>query len=106
MYYASAILQSMRDDYPKNQLDFERRFTDDAACLEYLVNLRWPEGVACPHCHSPKLWGSGKVLQCPECGRQLSVLAGTIFQDTHLPLIVWFRAMLPIQCNNDNHIYN
>jgi hypothetical protein len=30
---------------------------------------------------------------CRACRRQVSVLAGTVFQDTHLPLTVWFRAM-------------
>jgi transposase-like protein len=30
---------------------------------------------------------------CGECRHQCSVTAGTIFQDSHLPLTVWFRAM-------------
>jgi transposase-like protein len=30
---------------------------------------------------------------CGGCRRQTSVTAGTIFQDSHLPLSVWFRAM-------------
>jgi transposase-like protein len=33
------------------------------------------------------------LLQCAACGRQTSVTAGTIFQDTRTPLTVWFRAM-------------
>jgi transposase-like protein len=30
---------------------------------------------------------------CGGCRRQISVSAGTVFQDSHLPLTVWFRAM-------------
>lgn len=33
------------------------------------------------------------LLQCAACGRQTSVIAGTIFEDTHTPLTLWFRAM-------------
>jgi hypothetical protein len=35
-------------DYPKNLADFYRRFPDDAACLRYLVETRWPDGFRCP----------------------------------------------------------
>jgi len=33
------------------------------------------------------------LFQCSECRRQTSVTAGTIMQDTKLPLTVWFLAM-------------
>ena len=33
------------------------------------------------------------LWECAGCGRQTSVTAGTIFQDTRTPLPVWFRAM-------------
>jgi transposase-like protein len=36
--------------------------------------------------------GSGLWL-CKQCRRQVSVKAGTIFQDSRLPLTLWFRAM-------------
>ncbi|PIX42285.1 MAG: IS1595 family transposase ISUnb3, partial [Armatimonadetes bacterium CG_4_8_14_3_um_filter_66_20] len=31
------------EDYPKTLLDFEARFSTDAACRECLSRLRWPE---------------------------------------------------------------
>ena len=34
-----------------------------------------------------------RLFECATCGRQTSVTAGTIFQDTRSPLTVWFRAM-------------
>ena len=43
-----------------------------------------------------------KIL-CRTCRHQQSVLAGTVFQDTHLPLKTWFRAMWLI-CASKNGV--
>lgn len=80
-------------DYPKNLEEFESRFSSDEACREYLVRIRWPGGFRCPRCASRKAYPIGAVLyQCSACRYQTSVIAGTIFQDTHKPLTMWFRA--------------
>lgn len=75
-------------------MDFERRFSTVQACRDYLASLRWPEGFRCPQCSATTGWrmGNGRWL-CGECRHQASVTAGTIFQDSHLPLTLWFRAM-------------
>ena len=33
------------------------------------------------------------LWRCQECRRETSVTAGTIFQDSKLPLVIWFRAI-------------
>ncbi len=33
------------------------------------------------------------MLECSQCGHQTTVTAGTIFQDTHKPLRLWFHAI-------------
>jgi transposase-like protein len=82
------------EDYPRNLAEFEARFSTEAACREYLVRLRWPDGFCCPRCGGRKSWPVREVLlQCSVCGHQSSVTAGTIFQDTRKPLTLWFRAM-------------
>ena len=82
------------EDYPQNLPEFESRFSSEEACREYLFRLRWPDGFRCPGCGCGKSWPLRKVLlQCAACGRQTSVTAGTIFQDTRSPLPLWFRAM-------------
>ena len=84
----------MEDDYPHDLLDFERRFATDQACREYLLKLRWPEGFLCPHCGGRSGWATrGGLLVCAGCQYQAFETAGTIFQDTHKPLTLWFRAM-------------
>lgn len=82
------------EDYPRTLAELEARFRSEEACREYLFRLRWPEGFRCPRCGEGKAWPLRSALwQCAACGRQVSVTAGTIFQDTRTPLTVWFRAM-------------
>jgi transposase-like protein len=82
------------EDYPRTQAELERRFSNEQACREYLFALRWPGVFCCPRCGMGKAWplASGR-WQCAGCGHQISVTAGTVFQDTRTPLTVWFRAM-------------
>lgn len=82
------------EDYPRNVREFEERFATEGACRAYLMALRWPNGFRCPRCRGAKTWPvRGVLLECATCGHQASVIAGTIFQDTRTPLMLWFRAM-------------
>lgn len=81
------------EEYPRNLTEFEANFGTEEACRAYLARLRWPAGFVCPRCGSAKAWPVRDLWQCAECGRQTSVTAGTIFQDTRTPLTLWFRAM-------------
>jgi transposase-like protein len=82
------------EDYPRTLPELERRFSTDQACRQYLFALRWPEGFVCPRCGGRKAWPMARGLWlCGQCRHQASVTAGTIFQDSRLPLTLWFRAM-------------
>jgi transposase-like protein len=82
------------EDYPRNLAEMERRFATEDACRDYLMQLRWPDGFRCPRCGCSRFWPQRVILlQCAACGYQSSATAGTIFQDTHAPLTVWFRAI-------------
>jgi len=82
------------ESYPKSINELEERFRDEEACRAYLFQLRWPDGFRCPKCGGTKSWPVRTVLmQCRGCGHQTSVTAGTIFQDTRKPLLLWFRVM-------------
>jgi transposase-like protein len=84
----------MKEDYPRTLQELEKRFDTDAACRAYLCALRWPEGWVCPRCGSRQGWTLRRaVWRCTQCRYEGSVIAGTIFQDSHLPLTTWFRAM-------------
>jgi len=82
------------EDYPDTILEFEQRFATEVACLQYLAQLRWPKGFCCPRCGHGEAWIMKRGLYwCRQCNYQVSVTAGTIFQDTRKPLRLWFRAM-------------
>lgn len=84
----------MAEDYPRTLMALEERFSDEAACRAYLASLRWPDGFACPGCGGDQgLVIRRHLWRCRACRRETSVTAGTIFQDSKLPLRVWFRAM-------------
>ena len=82
------------EDYPRDLVEFEAWFATEEACRDYLFRLRWPDGFRCPRCEHTRAWPVRKLwLQCASCGRQTSVMAGTIFQDSRKPLRLWFRAI-------------
>jgi transposase-like protein len=82
------------EDYPKTLQEFEEWFSSEKACREYLFRIRWPMGFCCPRCGYNKGWATKRGLyRCARCDFQVSVTAGTIFQDTRKPLRTWFQAM-------------
>jgi hypothetical protein len=81
-------------DFPQTLMEMESRFSNDEACRQYLFALRWPEGFTCPRCGGKHAWQMSRGLWlCEDCRFQVSVTAGTIFQDSHLPMTTWFWAM-------------
>jgi transposase-like protein len=78
-----------------SEAEFRERFGSEEACRKALFEMRWREGLACPSCGHRgfcELKGR-KVFQCNRCKKQLSLTAGTVFQDTKLPLTTWLLAI-------------
>ncbi|MDD5313338.1 MAG: IS1595 family transposase [Dehalococcoidia bacterium] len=76
--------------------DFGKYFPNDEACLEWIKNHRYPNGILCVSCK--KITKHHKiakrpVYECDRCGHQVSPLAGTIFHKTTTPLTIWFDAI-------------
>lgn len=80
------------------------QLNDDESARAYLEKLRWPNGVACPHCGSSESYtlkpnlDSEKpvrkgVYKCKACRKQFTVTVGTIFEDSHIPLHKWLTAL-------------
>lgn len=71
-------------------------FSTDEKCRELLERLRWPEGVTCPRCkdHRISRMKDYARFECAMCQYQFTVMSGTIFHDSHLPLPMWFLAVL------------
>jgi hypothetical protein len=80
----------------KNILDFQKEFSTQEKCIEYLEQQRWNGTPACPFCGSLNVcrFSNGKIFKCREkqCRNKFSVLVGTIYQNTKIPLNKWFLA--------------
>lgn len=83
-----------RPDFPRTLADFQRRFSSEEACRQYLADSRWPDGYICPHCGHKRAYliKSRTVYECAGCGRQTHLTAGTVMHGTHIPLPQWFWA--------------
>ncbi len=82
------------EDYPRNLLELEERFSTEEACLQYIAQLRWPAGFRCPRCGHGKAWSlKTGLLRCASCDYKTSVIAGTVFERTRKSLVLWFRAI-------------
>jgi transposase-like protein len=78
---------------------FDALFPDEDACRAYLTKRRWPRGVRCPRCGGDRVYELKTMpwkWECPDCapkGYRFSVLVGTIFENTNIPLRTWFRVI-------------
>ena len=83
-------------------LDF---FASHENCHNFLVGIRWPNGVRCPHCGSPvvKYMPSVRRWQCYEKHErpQFSLKTGTIFEESPITLRKWLAAVwMIVNCKN------
>ena len=81
-------------DYPRTLAEFDKWFSSEKDCAEFLRRLRWPMGFECPACGASGGWQTSRgLLRCPSCARQTSPTAGTLFEGTRKPLRLWFQAI-------------
>jgi len=77
--------------------DLHTEFPNDDACLDYIKEQRWPDGVAhCEKCNADRKHYrvSGRTAYaCDHCGNHIYPLAGTIFEKSTTRLTIWFHAM-------------
>jgi transposase-like protein len=74
-------------------------FGTQRKCIDHLEKIRWPEGPECPYCQSKK-FSTKKIelrYRCKSCSNSYSVLVGTIFHASKLPLPKWFAAIALIK---------
>lgn len=93
---------------PTTLLEAIDYFKNEDIAHDFVVGLRWPNGVNCPACGSSDLYyiSTRKVWMCkdktcPEHGKRFSVKKGTIFEDSPIKLGKWLPAIWMI-ANNKN----
>ena len=78
-----------------SEVAFRERFGTEEACRTALFEMRWREGLTCPACGHGGFCAlkSRKLFPCNRCKKQLRLTAGTVFENTKLPLTTWFLAI-------------
>lgn len=75
--------------------EIHTKFKSERDFHDYLIDIRWPDGVVCLHCEDKQVyrrnWEFG--FKCRSCNHSFSVTAGTMFHSTKLPLSKWFLAI-------------
>jgi transposase-like protein len=88
----------------KNQVQFQKGYSvvefikdygTEEQCSQALFKWRWPDGFRCPGCGSGRytVIKTRNLYQCSTCHHQTSLISGTIFEQTKLPLTTWFLAI-------------
>ncbi|MEK7827511.1 MAG: IS1595 family transposase, partial [Thermodesulfobacteriota bacterium] len=84
----------MAKEFPGTLLEFEHWFRSEQSCMAYLERLRWPDGFVCPKCQMRKAWRTKRGrFHCEGCHSNVSIMAGTVFHRSKIPLRLWYRAM-------------
>src|SRR6476469_5784750 len=92
----------------------------EADAYVYMESLRWPDGPVCPHCASraehyfltPKTgtdarktrtgsMSQRRVWKCKSCRKQFSVITGTVFHGTKVPLHTWIMVVFEMAANKN-----
>jgi transposase-like protein len=89
----------------------ELYFHDEAAAFERLEAIVWPNGPVCPHCgnvgkfyalegvrtkpskKNPEGVVRYGLKKCAACRGQFTARKGTVFEDSHVQLTLWFQAV-------------
>ncbi len=85
----------MVQKYPHTMQDFMDVFQTERDCVAYLFKIKWTDGFVCPKCECKGYLNTSKVFlfKCKNCFSNISLYAGSIFQDTKKPLRLWLQAM-------------
>lgn len=75
--------------------EFQKHFNDEKACRDHLFRIRWSQGFVCPKCGHTEYYliRERNIFQCKQCRHQTSITAGTVMDNTHLDLSIWFWAI-------------
>ena len=81
----------------KNLTDIYKAFPNEEACYQYLESTWWGGNITCPYCESTKPYRlrGYKRFKCSQkgCLKKFSIISGTIFENTKIPIQKWFLAI-------------
>ena len=86
---------------PKGIIELIRLFPNEEVCNNHLTKLRWGGKVTCPHCTHEKIYAyrDNKTYKCAKCLKKFNAKTNTIFENSKIPLQVWFIANYLLNTN-------
>ena len=80
---------------PRTFLEAVEYFADRDHALQFVVDLRWPNGPTCSRCSSTDVsfLGTRRLWKCRACQKQFSAKVGTIFEDSPIGLEKWLPVL-------------
>jgi transposase-like protein len=98
-------MDAKKQPIPETMLEAVRQFADPQVAHDFFVQIRFPNGVACPRmgCGSARVayLAKNRRWYCNECKRQFSAKVGTIFEDSPIGLDKWLPAIWLIASNRN-----
>ncbi len=81
--------------------EFQQRFPNDQACMDYLASLKWPNGFVCERCGNNRYCGGSRPYsrQCTKCKYQSSPTSSTLFHKVKFPLLKAFYIIYYMSTN-------
>jgi transposase-like protein len=77
--------------------EFDSRFPDEKAAIDWFIDIRYKGNLVCPHCGTKiSIYRERKrlkVFHCSHCNNSFSPIKGTIFEKTHIDIRKWFKAI-------------
>lgn len=75
--------------------DWQQKYSTHEKCMNYISLEKWPYGFVCPHCQNNHGYYTANRYhyECSLCHKQTSIISGTLFENTKIPLTKWFWAI-------------
>jgi transposase-like protein len=91
------------DEFPQALLEAIKYFADADNALNFMISLRWPDGITCPRCASKSnnFIKTRRLWICKDCKKNFTVKQGTVMEDSPIGLDKWLTAVWMIaNCKN------
>lgn len=87
--------KNIADNFPKTLQEAIIYFANPDNALNFMIEIRWPEGINCPRCQSDKYTfiSTRRTWQCKACKKMFTVKLGTVMEDSPIGLDKWLCAM-------------
>ena len=87
-----------------------KQLISEEQCYKTVRQLRWTNGVRCPHCDSEDIIKRGRHshqtaryrYECKACSKRFDDLTGTVLAGHHQPLSTWILCLYLMGLNLSN----